>query len=100
MQYTIRDQGGRTELSIAGRLTFAEAAAFPKVLAELDKVGKERLDIQLRDLTFIDSTGMSLFVHVYDSANAAGTEVVIKGAAGSVRAALGRAAFETLFKFE
>ena len=63
-------------------------------------MGKVRLDVLLGELAFIDSTGMSLFVHIYDSANSAGTKVVIRGATGAVRQALGRAAFETLFEFE
>ena len=100
MNYTIKESGGRTELAIKGRLTFAEAMDFPKVLAELERAGKTHLDVQLGELSFIDSTGMSLFVHIYDSANAADTKVVIRGATGGVRQALGRAAFETLFEFE
>ena len=99
MQYTIKAAGGGAEIHIKGRLTFAEADIFPKILAELDKAGKAHWEIQLGDLEFIDSTGMSLFVHVYDSANAAGTKVVIHGAAGPVREALDRAAFQTLFEF-
>ncbi|EME70028.1 hypothetical protein H261_10114 [Paramagnetospirillum caucaseum] len=99
MQYIIKAVGGGAEIDIKGRLTFAEASMFPKVLAELDKAGKAQWEIRLGELTFIDSTGMSLFVHIYDSANAAGTKVVIKGAAGPVREALDRAAFQTLFEF-
>jgi anti-anti-sigma factor len=99
MQYSIKTIGGGAEVSITGRLTFAEAQLFPKVLAELDKMGKAHWDIRLDGLNFIDSTGMSLFVHIYDNANAAGTKVVIHGAAGSVREALDRAAFQTLFEF-
>jgi anti-anti-sigma factor len=100
MQYSIRAAGDGANIEISGRLTFAEAALFPKILAELDKMGKGHWDIHLRDLAFIDSTGMSLFVHIYDSANKAGTKVVIRGASGAVREALGRAAFETLFEFK
>ncbi len=99
MQYTIKAASDGADIHLRGRLTFAEAADFPKVLAELDKVGKGHWDIRLGELTFIDSTGMSLFVHIYDSANAAGTKVVIHGATGPVREALDRAAFQTLFEF-
>jgi anti-anti-sigma factor len=100
MQYSIREAVGGTEIIIKGRLTFAEAHLFPKVLAKLDEVGKAHWEILLGGLEFIDSTGMSLFVHIYDAANAAGTKVVIRGAAGTVREALDRAAFQTLFEFE
>lgn len=99
MHYKISTSGGATELIIKERLTFAEAATFPAVLAELEKSRTSHLDIRLAELTFIDSTGMSLFVHIYDSANSKGTKVVIHGATGPVRQALSRAAFETLFEF-
>jgi len=99
MQYTIKAAGGGAVIDIKECLTFAEAEAFPKILAELDKVGKKHWQINLGELTFIDSTGMSLFVHIYDSANVAGTKVVIHGAKGPVREALDRAAFQTLFEF-
>ncbi|KIL97067.1 hypothetical protein CCC_00128 [Paramagnetospirillum magnetotacticum MS-1] len=98
MQYSIKTSGNGAELTIKGRLTFTEAATFPKILAEMDKIGQSHWAIRLDDLTTIDSTGMSLFVHVYDGANAAGTKVVIHGAKGVVREALNRAAFQTLFE--
>jgi anti-anti-sigma factor len=100
MQYSIRTVGGGAEIDIKGRLTFAEAATFPKILAQLEAAGKKHWDIRLGDLTFIDSTGMSLFVHIYDSANTAGIKVVVHGATGPVREALERAAFQTLFEFK
>jgi anti-anti-sigma factor len=99
MQYSIKPVGGGTEMTIQGRLTFAEASMFPKILAELDKSGRARWDIRLDGLQFIDSTGMSLFVHIYDSANASGTKVTLHGVSGAVRDALDRAAFQTLFEF-
>jgi len=100
MNYAITDSGGVTEISLSGRLTFSEAPQFPKILAELDKAGKTRWDVRLDQLDFIDSTGMSLFIHIYDAANKEGAKVVIHGCRGAVRDALGRAAFETLFEFQ
>jgi len=99
MQYTIKAVDGGADIHLKGRLTFAEAGDFPRILAELEKAGKAHWDIRLDELAFIDSTGMSLFVHIYDSANAAGTKAVIHGATGPVREALDRAAFQTLFEF-
>ena len=99
MQYSIKPVGGGTEITLQGRLTFAEATLFPKILAELEKAGRAQWDILLGGLQFIDSTGMSLFVHIYDTATATGTKVTVHGASGAVRDALDRAAFQTLFEF-
>lgn len=101
MNYTLKTSGGMGTLTIGGRLTFSEASAFPKVLTELEAVkGLSRLEIVLRDLTFIDSTGMSLFVHIYDVSQKTNLQVSIQGASGPVSAALDRAAFMTLFEFK
>ncbi len=101
MNYTLKTSGGTGVLTIGGRLTFSEASSFPKVLAELDaSKGLTQLEIGLSDLTFIDSTGMSLFVHIYDVSQKRSLQVSIRGASGPVSAALDRAAFMTLFEFK
>ena len=66
----------------------------------MERAGKTHLDVQLGELSFIDSTGMSLFVHIYDASQNSGLNVSVQGATGPVSAALGRAAFQTLFEFK
>jgi anti-anti-sigma factor len=101
VNYTLKTNGGTGVLTIGGRLTFSEASSFPKVLAEIEAVKNlSRLEIGLGDLTFIDSTGMSLFVHIYDVSQKRSLPVSIRGASGPVSAALDRAAFMTLFEFK
>lgn len=99
MQYTTRRDGGRAETTITGRLTFADAGQFPQFLQQAIKGGTV-CELDLRDLTFIDSTGMSLFVHVYDLALASGQKVTIRNAKGLVADSLRRASFDTLFEFK
>jgi anti-anti-sigma factor len=101
VNYTFKSNGNTGQLSIGGRLTFAEAPHFPKILDELTAAkSMSRLEIGLGDLTFIDSTGMSLFVHIYDASQNRQLNVSVQGAAGPVSAALERAAFQTLFEFK
>ena len=99
MQYTTRRDGTRVETAISGRLTFADAEQFPKFLDQAVK-GGTIYEIDLKDLTFIDSTGMSLFVHVYDAAQAGGQKVIVRNASGAVAETLRRASFDTLFEFK
>lgn len=96
MQYTVRQSENALEIAISGQLTFTDAGQFPKVLAELN-VSASRWEFDLSGLEFIDSTGMSLFVHVYDEATAKGLKAVLRNAQGVVRDALDRAGFATLF---
>ncbi|RAU21445.1 hypothetical protein CU669_13545 [Paramagnetospirillum kuznetsovii] len=98
--YGIKTTATGTEINLIGRLTFTEASVFSAILGELASSNKERWDFHVGQLDFIDSTGMSLFVHIYDAAAADKTKVVIHGAAGMVRAALERAAFHTLFELK
>jgi anti-anti-sigma factor len=99
MQFTTRRDGNRVETALSGRLTFADSAQFPKFLDQAVKGGTV-CEIDLAELTFIDSTGMSLFVHVYDLAHAGGIKVMVRNAKGPVAETLRRASFDTLFEFK
>ncbi len=99
MQYTCKRDGTRTEMGISGRLTFADAAQFPKFIEQIGKGGGV-CEIDLAELAFIDSTGMSLFVHVYDAAQACALKVIVRNAKGMVSDTLRRASFDTLFEFK
>lgn len=100
MQYSIKTSGGATDITLDGRLTFSDAPSYAKFLEELGKAPKTHWTFHLGKLEFIDSTGMSLFVHVYDLANADNIKVTIVNSTGPVREALERAAFQTLFELK
>jgi anti-anti-sigma factor len=99
MQYTVNRNGTSVNVSIAGRLTFADAPHFPKFLQE-SMSGAKECRVDLTSLDFIDSTGMSLFIHVYDQARAGEVKVTLTGTKGTVHEVLQRAGFEDLFPFE
>ncbi|RAU20449.1 hypothetical protein CU669_18540 [Paramagnetospirillum kuznetsovii] len=98
MQHLGSRIAGVFELKLAGRLTFADAPQFPGIIG---RVGLEGDDwrIDLSELTYIDSTGMSLFVHIYDAARTAAVSVVICNANGTVDETMRRARFHSLFEF-
>ncbi|RAU23008.1 hypothetical protein CU669_06440 [Paramagnetospirillum kuznetsovii] len=98
MQFTTKRDGNRIDVSVSGKLTFADSATFPQFVEQVTK-GSGICDIDLGGLSFIDSTGMSLFVHVYDAAQVSGLKVVIRNATGAVSETLRRASFDTLFEF-
>jgi anti-anti-sigma factor len=98
MKYTVNRSGTAVTAGISGRLTFADAPQFPQFLREVME-GTQSCTIELASLEFIDSTGMSLFIHIYDQSRAADVTVTLKGASGAVREVLTRAGFEDLFPF-
>jgi anti-anti-sigma factor len=101
MKYTLAATSDAIKITLSGRLTFSEAPTFPAFLAELDRYkDKSAMDIFLGKLDFIDSTGMSLFVHIYDWTQAQSCKVTVHEASGNVSAAMERAAFQTLFDFK
>jgi anti-anti-sigma factor len=98
MKYSVNRNGTAVTAGISGRLTFADAPHYPQFLREVMQ-GTQSCTIDLSGLEFIDSTGMSLFIHVYDQSRAASVAVTLKGASGAVREVLTRAGFEDLFPF-
>jgi len=100
MQYTLNHSDKVIEISINGRLTFSDAPHFSKILGELTAGAVRDWTFDLNGLEFIDSTGMSLFIHIYDLANADGRQVVLRGSHGLAYEALDRAGFNTLFAFK
>ena len=97
MQYEMSEGSGRARVALSGRLTFSDAPKFPQVLDLIVSRGKAGCDIDLASLDFIDSTGMSLFVYVYDAIKAGGLDIGLRNVRGVVREALCRAGFDTLF---
>jgi len=97
MEYHVKDGAGRGNVALSGRLTFSDAPQFSKVLDVIVKRGAAGCDIDLAGLDFIDSTGMSLFVYVYDAAKSEALDIRMLNVKGAVREALCRAGFDTLF---
>ena len=86
-------------ITLSGRLSFQDSSRFPEVLQHVRGVGLP-IDIQLGALDFIDSTGLSLLLRLYDAAfDLGGGKFIISNAKGMVKAALHNAQFENLFQF-
>lgn len=96
MEFTMNQSGGKVVVKLSGQLTFADAVQFDGVLGPLGKPGVSGVDFDLAKLDFVDSTGMSLFVHAYDTAEEKGFEITIRNAHDRVKTALDRAGFGNL----
>lgn len=99
MQFSVKRDGTTSEASLSGRLTFADAGHFSRFLDQAVK-GAKVCTIDLAEVTFIDSTGLSLFIHIYDMSRNDGIKVALRGARGPAAEALHRASFDTLFEIK
>ena len=71
-----RDQrGGVVVISVAGELDMATAPHLQAHITELLESGQDRLVFDLADVSFCDSTGLSVFVRAKNSSDAAGGTV-------------------------
>ena len=71
-----------------GELDVATAGALERQLHELCDAGFEHVVLDLRDLTFIDSSGIRVLVSEHRLATTCGHELSIVGASAVVRRAL------------
>ncbi|MBK1699969.1 STAS domain-containing protein [Thiococcus pfennigii] len=72
--------------ALEGRLTAAEAGGARQDLARLIETGDARLVLDLSELTFCDSSGLSVLISGLKAARAKGGEVVLAGPTPPVRA--------------
>ncbi|OIQ89447.1 STAS domain protein [mine drainage metagenome] len=95
MEIRYTQENGVAVFHIEGRLTYLDAPRFKEVLQRFAGVSTA-CEVDLGGLSFVDSTGLSLFVGLYDAACASGVDLAFRHAQGPVKAALKNASFETL----
>jgi len=77
-------RGSETTLALAGELDLASADTLLNAVHELLGSGVRFLHIDLTDLTFCDSTGLSALLRARNAARVTGGWCSISGAAGMV----------------
>jgi len=84
---------------LRGRLTFSENESFRQMLSAVSAAHADggRVVLDLRAVTFIDSAGLGLLLHIRDSLHRRGGAVALDGAAGQVGRMLDLARFADLF---
>jgi anti-anti-sigma factor len=73
----IRPDRGRVIVALEGELDFSNVDAVRAALDELRAVGWQTIVVDLRELTFIDSTGLSLLLEADHAARRQGTTLAI-----------------------
>ncbi|HZN72459.1 MAG TPA: STAS domain-containing protein [Micromonosporaceae bacterium] len=78
-------QGGVAVISVAGELDMATAPQLQARITELLENGQSRLVFDLTELSFCDSTGLSIFVRAKNNCDAAGGAVRLAAPQRGVR---------------
>jgi anti-sigma B factor antagonist len=70
----VTSDGRSTVITVSGELDLASSAALEDELGRVSASGVERVVIDLRELEFMDSTGLSTLVKAHQRAEQAGQE--------------------------
>jgi anti-sigma B factor antagonist len=87
-EIVVREVGGAPVVELHGEI---DAAASRDVIGAISKIlhrGVPRVTVDLANVTFIDSSGMSALVRVNLQAKALGSQFSLRNAAGNARRAL------------
>jgi anti-sigma B factor antagonist len=69
---------GRSVVAVSGELDLATAPELRERLGLLSAEGEKQVTLDLTDLDFIDSTGLSVFVMAFNRAQAGGGSMIIR----------------------
>src|SRR5690348_4514539 len=72
---TTHESDGATIIKVEGRLTLGDERPLKDKVKELLANGKKRLVLDLKDVAYIDSSGLGTLVSAYTSARNSGAEI-------------------------
>ena len=82
-------------VALSGELDVATADSVEQALIDVEEDGPERMVLDLRELRFIDSTGLSLLINADRRARKAGRQVTIVTGTGPPRRILETVGLDT-----
>jgi anti-sigma B factor antagonist len=85
---------------ITGEVDASNVGALYENFAALAREGIQRLSLNLAELTFMDSTGLSFLVSVHKRAQALGGELVISAASTQIRQLFSVTGVDSYFNIE
>lgn len=85
LEAVVTTRGEWTTLVLDGEVDMASAPQLERALAAQLAAGATRLMVDLREVTFMDSTGLTVLFRAHEDAVAAGAEYVVVCSPGPVR---------------
>jgi anti-sigma B factor antagonist len=95
---TNRKIGQIDSVAIVGRLTAAEAPAVRQQILETLEQGGGKIVLDLSELTFCDSSGLSVFISALKAARASGGNVALAGLTPTIRALIELTRLQQVFE--
>ena len=100
MEININQQNGVTTVLLAGRLdTPASLEATQALQGVIDKPGQEVV-LDCKELSYISSSGLRIFLTIRKAASAAGGKVIVRGMNADIRQVFMMTGFLNLFVIE
>jgi anti-anti-sigma factor len=81
----VEARNGVARLALVGELDMGTAPAFLEQLTWVDQDGASAVMLDLRDVTFVDSTGLRAFLQAYERAKTRGYRLILVGANEHIR---------------
>jgi anti-sigma B factor antagonist len=100
MKATVKHRkiGPVDSVAIAGRLTAAEAPAIRQEILDVLARGDSRLVLDLSELAFCDSSGLSVLISALKAARGNGGNVVLAGLTPTIRALIELTRLQQVFE--
>jgi anti-anti-sigma factor len=100
LSFEVREDAGSARLILRGELDTASVAAANKALENLLGGGFDRVILDLRDLDFMDSTGVKFLLDARDGGRELGVTIALAYEEGTVERVLTVSGAMTLFERE
>lgn len=100
MDFASKSVASGIEIAVSGKLTARDNDSFRRLVSDIANASGHLCLLDLKELDFIDSAGLGMFLLAQDTARARGMRTAIRGAKPQVRRLLEVACFHTLFTLE
>lgn len=100
MEITITNQDAITTAVLSGRLDTPAAVEHDKTFQKLSEYANGKVVLDCKELSYISSSGLRLFLSLRKAAAAAGGEVIIKDITDGIRQIFMMTGFLNLFTIE
>ncbi|WP_448202504.1 STAS domain-containing protein [Azospirillum sp. sgz302134] len=99
MEYAYTDVNGQDGILMSGRLTYDDSQKFHEMLADWDVAAHPETHLDLRYLTFVDSTAIGMLFILANRCREAKREVVVHNAQPYIVQTLRRVALDQYVTF-
>ncbi|SDH29108.1 STAS domain-containing protein [Roseospirillum parvum] len=97
MKHQITKDGSTVIVHLSERLTSHDRGDFDRLVSELMAARPGQIEVNLKELAFMDSAGLGFLLTLREQAEAGNASVLLVDPKGEVRETLELARFDTLF---